>query len=469
MKLNLDKQIVDFAKKFRENNFKLYLVGGAVRDYIYKKIKANEYDFATDAKPEDVTKMFKSVIPVGIEHGTVMVLYGDHNFEVTTFRVDGKYSDNRHPDSVKFVSTLEEDLSRRDFTINAIAYDVLTKEVIDIFNGVSDIKNKIIKAIGNPIERFEEDALRMLRACRFASQLGFTIEEKTFNAIKLLAKNINNISKERIRDEIIKLMQTDKPSIGIEYMRTSGLLEEILPELSSCYGVYQNKFHKYDVYYHNLYSCDAAPKDNYKIRLASLFHDIAKPQTKKEKEQNSEENSFYNHEVLGSYIAKSILKRLKFKNSDINYISHLIKHHMFYYTSDWTDGAVRRFIRNVGLENIEALFILREADRVGNGMKQGVPEVFIDFQKRIARILEIENAFKVTDLEIDGNTIMKELSLSSGPIIGEILKYLLEVVLDDQSLNSRDILIEKAKEYYNKKKEYALKNYGRLPENLGKF
>lgn len=467
--MKLPKEIIEFAKKFKDNNYKIYLVGGAVRDYLYKKEKAKEYDFATDAKPEEVMKLFKHVIPVGIEHGTVMVLYKGYNFEVTTFRVEGKYSDHRHPDSVKFVSTIEEDLSRRDFTVNAIAYDVVNKKIIDCFNGKQDIKKHIIRAIGNPLERFEEDYLRMLRACRFASQLNFTIEEKTLDAIKKLAKKINEISVERIRDEIIKLMQTEKPSVGLEYMRITGLMDEIIPELSQCYGIYQNRFHKYDVYYHNLYTCNAAPRNNYQVRLAALLHDIAKPQTKKEKSPDSEEHSFYNHEIIGAKIAKHILRRLKFKNSDIDHITHLIKYHMFYYTPEWTDGAVRRFIRNVGVENLDDLFALREADRIGNGMKQGVPEVFIEFQERIRKILEIDNAFKVTDLDIDGHIIMRELSLTPGPIIGEILNYLLEIVLDDQSLNKEEILIEKAKEYYNKKKEYALKNYGELPENLGKF
>ena len=461
--------VIKFSKIFKQNNFQLYLVGGAVRDYLLGN-KNNDFDFATDATPQEVISMFKSVIPVGIQHGTVIVLFENTQFEVTTFRVEGTYSDNRHPDGVIFVRTIDEDLKRRDFTINAFAWDISQNKLIDIFNGMEDIKNRIIRAIGNPDERFEEDALRMIRACRFASRLQFSIEENTLVSIKKLSHLIKNISAERIREELIKIMLTDKPSIAIEYMRKTNILEYILPELSNCYGVIQNKFHKYDVYYHNLYSCDAAPKDNYIIRLSALFHDIAKPQTKKEKNEEEEnENSFYNHEIIGEKITKNILRRLKFSNEDIKKIRNLIKNHMFYYTDEWTDGAVRRFIRKVGLENMNDLFLLRDADRLGNGMKQGIPKAFIDFQDRIKSILEIDSALKISDLNINGTDLMTNLNLKPGPIIGEILSYLLELVLDNPSLNKNENLIEEAIKYYNKKREYSLENFGAPPENLGNF
>jgi poly(A) polymerase/tRNA nucleotidyltransferase (CCA-adding enzyme) len=341
--------------------------------------------------------------------------------------------------------------------------------MIDIYDGKKDLENRIIKTIGDPFVRFEEDFLRMLRACRFAGKLKFSIEENTLSAIKQLAKNIKNVSSERVREELIKIMLSDKPSIGLEYMRISNLMSYIIPELAECYNIVQNRFHKYDVYYHNIYTCDAAPVDNYRIRLAALFHDIAKPQTKRGKEDQEDENSFYNHEIIGSKIAYRILKRLKFSNQDIKSITHLIKYHMFYYTYEWTDGAVRRFIRNVGVENLNDLFTLREADRVGNGMKQGVPEVYLNFKDRIKKILEIDSAFKIKDLHINGNDIMKSLSLNAGPLIGEILNYLLEIVLDNPDLNQKDLLIKKAIEYYMKKKDYSQKHYGKNPEELGKF
>jgi len=265
-------------------------------------------------------------------------------------------------------------------------------------------------------------------------------------------------------------MQSDKPSIALEYMRITGLMKYILPELLTGFEVKQNRFHKFDVYYHNVYSCDAAPKDNYLIRLAALFHDISKPQTKREKEEENEgENSFYNHEIIGAKTAYHILKRLKFSNEEIKKISHLIKFHMFHYTDHWTDGAVRRFIRNVGLENLTELFQLRNADRLGNGTKIGIPKAFINFKDRIAKILEIDSALKVKDLEIDGNTLMSEVGLTPGPLVGEILDYLLELVLDNPEINEKQILIEKAKEYYMKKSEFSIDMYGKKPEEMGKF
>ncbi|MBP7552019.1 MAG: CCA tRNA nucleotidyltransferase [Spirochaetes bacterium] len=458
-----------FAKIFHKNGFELYLVGGAVRDYLLGS-KNSDYDFATSATPSEVMKIFPTVIPVGIQHGTVIVIYEENQFEVTTFRIDGKYSDNRRPDGVEFVRSIDEDLKRRDFTINSLAFDLNRKKIIDKFQGQKDLKRKIIKAIGNPDDRFTEDALRMLRACRFASKLNFCIEEGTFESIKKNAELINNISVERIRDEFIKILQTDKPSIGLEYLRETELMRYILPEFLEGYGIIQNKFHKHDVYYHNLYSCDAAPKDNYIVRIAALFHDVAKPKTKKEKSEEIEnENSFYNHEIIGERITNQILKRLKFPREDIKKIRNLIRNHMFYYTDEWTDGAVRRFVKKVGLENLPELFQLRESDRIGNGSKTGIPKAFLDFQDRIKSILEIDGALKVTDLEISGNDLIRELNLKPSPMIGEILNYLLEIVLDDPYLNTNSTLIEKAKEYYQKKTNFALENYNEAPENLGKF
>lgn len=459
--MKLPKEIIEFAKIFHKNNFEIYLVGGAVRDHLLG-IKNMDFDFATDALPEDIMSIFKKVVPVGIKHGTVIVLYKGFELEVTTFRIDGEYSDNRRPDNVIFVKSLKEDLIRRDFTINAFAWDIIKNRLVDEVNGVEDLKNGIIRAIGDPEKRFSEDALRMIRACRFASKLNFKIEDNTLSAMIKLNYLIKNISMERIRDELIKIMETKKPSIAFEYLRISGILEHILPELLKGYGVFQNRFHRYDVYYHNLYSCDAGPKDNYIVRFAALFHDIAKPQTKKGKkddinnEEDNSENSFYNHEIIGEKIAGNILKRLKFSNDDIIKIKNLIRHHMFYYTDQWTDGAVRRFIRKVGLENIHDLFLLRDADRIGNGMKQGIPKAFIDFKDRIQKIIEEDNAFKISDLDINGNDIMENLNLTPGPIIGEILNHLLDIVLDHPELNKKEILIEEAKNYYNKKESLSL-------------
>lgn len=466
--MKLTDNIKSLSDVFHENGYQIYLVGGAMRDYHLGVRDAFDYDFATNALPEAVMGMFKKVFPVGISHGTVLILHGGEEFEVTTFRTESTYSDNRHPDAVNFVTDIEDDLKRRDFTINAIAFDIANKKTIDLFDGKKDLKKKIIRAIGEPSERFREDALRMLRACRFSSQLEFTIEEKTLEAIKDNADLIRNVSSERIRDELVKIMKSHKPSIAIENMRETGLLKIIMPELLDGYGVHQNRFHKYDVYYHNLYSCDAAPAGNIPVRFAALLHDIAKPATSRGK-TDDDGNTFYNHEVIGARISYKILKRLKFPNEEIDLITHLIRHHMFYYTSEWTDGAVRRFLRNVGVENLDNLFLLRDADRIGNGSKVGIPKAFIDFKDKIVKILEEDNALKVTDLKINGNILMTELGLKPGRIIGEILEFLLELVLDKPELNDSAVLLQLASEYYDKKKNYALEMYNDLPENLGKF
>ena len=456
-KIILPKTVKDFAGLFQKNGFQLYLVGGAVRDCLMGK-EIHDYDFATNARPEDVQKIFRHTIPVGLEHGTVLVLFQNEEFEVTTFR----NADN------SFANTIEEDLRCRDFTINAFAYDIADGKIIDLFDGKKDLKNKTIRAVENPVARIQEDPLRMLRACRFAAVLGFNIDEQTTQAIKENVKLIENVSAERIRDEICKLMKAVKPSCGLELMRTTGLMDIILPELMEGFGFEQNRFHKYDVYYHNIYSCDNAPADNLQVRIAALLHDVAKPRTSHEK-ANDDGNSFYNHEIIGSRMAGRILKRLKFSTAEISHIKHLIKHHMFYYTKEWTDGAVRRFIRNVEPENLEDLFLLRDADRNGNGSKIGIPKAFIDFQEKIREIMEIDSALKVTDLDINGKDLMENLNMKQGPIIGEVLNYLLELVLDEPELNVHETLMEKAKEYYEKKTNYALEQYGKPPEELGKF
>ncbi len=439
-----------FVKTFHEKGFECYLVGGSVRDLILG-FDVYDYDFATNAHPEEVMKLFKRVIPTGIKHGTVTVLVQGMEFEVTTYRADGKYFDGRRPESVYFASTLEEDVIRRDFTINGLALDTCTNEIIDHVNGLADISAGIIKTIGNPDERFREDGLRTYRACRLASKLNFIIEEKTFDSIKLALDVAGMVSVERVRDELLKLLDTEKPSVGFEYMRKSGLLNLCLPELAQAYGVEQNRFHIYDIYYHSIYSCDAAPVDNPMVRLAALFHDIGKVQTKKMGDDG--DFTFYNHEVIGARIVRKIMKRLKFSNVEIDQVNNLIINHMFHYTSEWTDGAVRRFMRKVGVENLPDLFTLREADRSGNGLRFGIPEPIKKLQERIGLILEAENAITVTDLDINGNIIMDAFDLKPGQIIGQILKELLELVLDNPEINERDILLHKASEIYEKLKQ----------------
>ncbi len=442
----------DFINTFDKSGFECYLIGGCVRDLMLG-YEIYDYDFATNARPEQVMKMFRRVIPTGIKHGTVTVLVKDMEFEVTTFRADGTYLDGRRPEQVHYAGSLDEDVMRRDFTINGMAYDFKKEEVIDHVGGLDDLNKGIIRTIGNPIDRFSEDGLRTFRACRFAAKLGFTIEEKTFEAISETLNVSAMVSAERVREELMKLLTSTRPSIGIEYMRRSGLLNLWLPELDSCYEIGQNKFHVHDIYYHSLYSCDAAPADKPLIRLSALLHDIGKVNTRRIGDDG--DYTFYNHEVIGARQVRKILKRLKFSNTECETVNNLVINHMFHYTDDWSDGAVRRFMRKVGVENIPDLFILREADRIGNGSRTGLPEPIMKLQKRIDKVIEAENAITVRDLNIDGNILMKRFDLSPGPMIGKILHELLEIVLDHPDMNTEEILLEKAAEIYGMLKEQS--------------
>lgn len=442
-----EKAIRSIVTTFSESGFECYLIGGSVRDLLMGA-PAYDFDFATNARPQQVMKLFKRVIPTGIKHGTVSLLFNDDaTYEITTYRADGKYVDGRRPESISFSDTLEEDVMRRDFTINGLAYDVIKQELIDYVGGLDDIDRRIIRTIGDSIDRFSEDGLRPYRACRFAAKLHFTIDFGTFDAIGKTLDVARLVSAERVRDELLKLLDADTPSVGFEYLRESGLLDLMIPELARCYGVVQNKYHMYDIYYHSIYSCDAAPSGNHIVRIAALLHDIGKVATRREGDDG--DYTFYNHEVIGSRIAKKILARLRFSNEEISRITNLISNHMFHYTDEWTDGAVRRFMRKVGVENIDDLFMVRFSDREGNGMRGGLPAPIGKLRRRMERVIEEENAITVKDLDIDGHVLMNEFSITPGPAIGKILNHLLELVLDEPEINERDILLEKAREYYN--------------------
>lgn len=429
--------------------FQCFLVGGSVRDSIMG-FTPNEYDIATNAKPEDVQRIFKYTIPTGIKHGTILVILDDMHVEITTFRSDGNYSDGRHPDKVEYTASIEDDLPRRDLTINAMAYNVLDGTLIDMFDGMKDIKNKIIRSVGNPYERFTEDGLRIMRAIRFATKLNFNIEKETFEAICHSTGMLTSIAYERIREEFNGILISDNPFRGIELLRKTGILALIMPELMQGFGVSQNKFHKYDVYYHILHTIQAVePLETEEltllVRLAALFHDIAKPMVQK-KVSKQEEPVYYNHEVVGANVAKKIMKRLKYSNAEIDFVTLLVRQHMFYYQDEWTDGAVRRFMKAVGIENIKPLLKLREADRLGSGNRKdkeskAIPKLLA----RIDKIIEEENAITVKDLKINGNDLMKEFNLKPGPIVGKILNYLLDLILDEPSLNDKEKLMEKTK------------------------
>lgn len=303
------------------------------------------------------------------------------------------------------------------------------------------MKDKIIRTVGSPADRFREDGLRPIRACRFAAQLDFEIDQATLEAIPKTLEIVKKVAPERVHDELIKMLSADRPSIGLEYMRQSGLLQLILPELASGFGVEQPpEFHPYDVYRHSLYSCDAAPKNNLVVRLAALLHDIGKPSCK-------EGFTFYNHERVGTEMAEQIMRRLKFSNDEIEKVKNLIINHMFDYSSQWSDAAVRRFIRRIGgLGNVKDLFLLREADAKAMKNVIGI-EYLCELQRRIDKIVEEENALHITDLKVDGNDVMKVLKIPPGPKVGQVLNDLLEKVLDDPKLNERETLLELIKTY----------------------
>jgi len=420
-------------KTLKDKGFKCFLVGGSVRDILLDRIP-EEWDLTTDAPPEIVSRSFHKVVPTGIEFGTVTVLVEDGTFEVTTFRKDEKYTDGRHPSQVKYSKNLEEDLSRRDFTVNAMAYDPTTDEFIDKFGGQKDLSAKLIRTVGQPLDRFSEDGLRSVRACRFAAQLAFEIEKQTFEAISKTLHITKKVALERVHDELVKMLSAPKPSLGLEYMRRSGLLKLFIPELELGVGVEQPaQFHKWDVYYHSLYSCDAAPADNLPVRLAALLHDIAKPLCKKE-------DTFYGHDQKGREMAEDILRRLRFSNEHIEKVGLLIANHMFNYESSWSDAAVRRFVRRVGPNNIPDLFALRSADT--KAMEREIDSAYLsELQRRIDKILAEENALHIKDLKVNGADVMKQLDIPPGPRVGKVLEGLLEKVLDDPSLNEREKLL----------------------------
>lgn len=451
MKIKITDNLKQIASILKNKGFGCYLVGGAVRNQLLG-IEEKDFDLATDAFPEDIISIFNKVIPTGIKHGTVTVLFKGEAYEITTFRVDGKYSDGRRPDTIEYTSSIFDDLKRRDFTINSIAYDILNKKLIDPNNGLTDLNNKIIRAIGDPDQRFQEDGLRPLRACRFAAQLNFRIEEKTFKAINDNIDKFKNVSKERIYDELVKTMNAEKPSVTFHLLHRSGLLEVISEDFVKCEGIQQRNKHKYDVLEHLFQTCDNSPRGNKILRFAGLFHDLGKVRVLKFKEDGTP--TFYNHEKVSAEIAVKIMKDLKFPNRDIHKIEHLIIHHMFNYQRIWTDAAVRRFISRVKVENIEDLITLQKADIKSMNVSPDDYTLIDEFKKRIENILNSKNAFEIKDLAINGHSLNRDVNIPKGPLMGKILNDLLDKVLEEPVLNEREKLIGIAENLY---KDYSEK------------
>ena len=446
MKYPVPEIIRQFASIFRENGHRLYIVGGAVRDHLLGR-KNSDYDFCTDAKPEEVIPMFRRVIPTGIKHGTVTVLFKGESFEVTTFRTEGAYSDQRHPDSVTFVTDLSEDLSRRDFTVNAFAADCLDGSIIDLFDGMKDLKARTIRAIGNPRERFEEDALRLMRLARFCSKLGFEPDPETKEAATQLSASISNVSQERIYDELSKILMTEKPTVGLRLLEDIGVLEHILPELTECRRIEQTKVGATDVLEHIYNTVDAAAHFNYSynVRLAALLHDIAKPQTMIINPYGI--MRFFGHDIKSAQMARVVMRRLKCSNQLTDTVCNLIENHMVKYRENWTDGAVKRFIKRVGKENINELFELQWCDQIASEGKSKVEE----YDPFIRRIKELENQpMSVKDLAVSGDDLA-QAGIPKSKVMGEILDELLEMVIDYPTLNEKETLINQAILLYKNK------------------
>lgn len=438
----VSSSIQRFSSRFKEAGFSLYIVGGAIRDYLLG-LENVDYDFTTDAEPNEVKALFGHVIPTGIEHGTVTVIFEKQMFEVTTFRSEGTYLDGRHPSSVTFIRNLEEDLKRRDFTINAFAADCTNGTIIDLNGGFDDLKKKTIRAIGIPKKRFEEDALRIFRACRIASKLDFSIEEETLRAMGSEKENLKKVSSERIREELFKLVGSDHPKVGLTYMHQSSILTTLFPSLAKGDGIEQGGMHKLDILQHNIATCQAAADRAFPlaVRLAALFHDMGKSEVIKEGETK---NTFYAHESVSARQTKAIMQYLKSSKEQIHLVTHLVKEHMFNYQGNWSDSAVRRFITRVGLEDIPLLFQLRIADQIAI---HGEPNTTLidELQERINKILAAKDALNIKDLAIGGNDLMK--MGFQGKSIGTTLSYLLETVLDDPSQNNVEQLLTIAKNY----------------------
>ena len=452
--MNIHPTVKETAAILAQAGKQAYLVGGAVRDLLRGK-KAKDWDLATDALPEEVIELFHRkkglnsfVIPTGIKHGTVTVHFKGLSMEVTTFRSEFGFSDRRRPDRVEFGESIEVDLSRRDFTMNAAAYRLPSGPLVDPFNGKKDIKKRLIRSVGRPEERFSEDGLRPVRALRFASQLDFTLDAELLAAISGAIPFTAKVAPERIRDEIDKMLATDRPSTALLLMEKTGLLELLIPELAACRDVRQDRngfgFHRFDVLDHSLLACDFAARDfpgETKLCrcLAALYHDIGKPVTAQMGEDGGW--TFYRHEKESAVLARAILSRFRYPNAVIDSVCHLIEEHMFSYTESWTDAAVRRFVIRAGEENLSDLFALRRADIYGMAGREPKWDTLLPFHDRIEKVLARGRALSVKDLAVSGNDLMS-LGIPTGKTIGVILKELLEAVLEDPALNTREKLLE---------------------------
>ena len=421
-----------------EAGFEAYAVGGGVRDRLLGR-PPKDWDVATPATPEQIQKVFPKAVYAN-RFGTVGVKVGQELYEVTTYRAETEYRDARHPEKVTFVKKLEDDLARRDFTVNAMATDGI--KLVDPFGGQSDLKAKRIRAVGNPDERFREDALRLIRAVRFAVELGFVIESETLAAVTKHAARIKLISAERIRDEFMRILGSPRkgsPGEGVRLLIQTGLLEQFLPELLEGKDFAQAKHHVHSVLEHNVRALDHVPSEDPLVRLATLLHDVGKPQSAR---GEGEARTFHGHEVIGAKMTKEIMRRLRFSNDDVKRVVNLVRHHMFLFQFESTDKAIRRIVRRVGPENVDDLIALRVGDRLGSGTKVGLTKKLQQFKERSLEVQKEPISTRM--LAVNGNDLIRELKLKPGPAIGRIQDALLEEVLDDPKRNTKEYLLERA-------------------------
>lgn len=443
--MEIPKFIKNYFSELEKNGFEAYIVGGCVRDLLMGK-EPKDWDMTTNAKPEEILKIFKTA-KYENNFGTVLLPIKDKEgktetvVEITTYRSEQGYSDRRRPDEVVFEDKLEKDLERRDFTINALAQDS-KGSIVDLFGGEKDIKKKIIRAVGEPTDRFREDALRMMRAIRFVSQLGFEIEPKTERAILKNAGAIKFVANERIGEELKKIMQSDRAYEGLMYLHKTKLLQYIIPELEQGVGEAQNRHHIFTIFEHNVLSLKHCPNKDWRVRMASLLHDVGKTKTKK---LIKGEYTFYNHEYVSERIARKVMRRLKYSNEDVDRVTNLVRNHMFYYNvGEVTATSVRRLIRKVGRENLSDLIDIRIADRLGSGVPKAKPYKLRHLEYMMEKVQNDPVSVKM--LKINGDELIKLLRIEPGPKIGAILDVLLSEVIEDPKLNTKKYLEKRSQE-----------------------
>lgn len=461
----IPKEVWQVFKKFTAQGYEIYLVGAGVRNLLQAKVPV-DCDFTTNARPEIIQSLFGDSYYDNV-FGTVGIPIktkrGNEVYEITTYRIESRYSDHRRPDEIKWGKKLEEDLKRREFTISAMVigpafsdrladsagkpaskWDGKSLELIDLFNGQKDFKDKIVRAVGDPKQRFSEDALRMMRAIRFAAQLGFTIENKTLQAIKKNSHLIKKISWERIRDEFFKILISDYPADGYKILRNSGLAQKILLEVEEGFGVEQKspgRHHLYNVGTHSVNSLKACRSDDPVVKLAALLHDVGKSVTFKKQKDGT--ITFYNHEMAGANIVKSIARRLRLSKKNTQRLVTLVRWHQFTVDERQTDKAIRRFIRNVGKQNLADILEVRTADRLGGGAR----ETSWRLERFKKKLVEVQKQpFSVTDLKVNGRDVMKALKINPGPLVGRLLNQLFEEIAEDKTKNKKKYLLKRIKE-----------------------